>query len=124
MLLSLDIIGECAFGYKFNAVTERHNKISSAFETLLQDVNFKVNLLGKIPILRNIPTKKTKKRDNALKITSDVILEVGNVIYLLIMSRRNPATINILQPFAFILNFISAIIFSYTRKIFKLPENF
>lgn len=78
--LTLDVIGECAFSYQFNSLSDEGNIVASAFETLLQGTNRLSNPLKFIPILRNIPTKAKREENVAMSLTDDIIMKVNMFI--------------------------------------------
>ena len=75
--LTLDIIGECAFGYQFNSLTEESNVVASIVNALLQGLSLTNNPIRFIPILRNIPTKARREENVAMDLTKDIIMEVN-----------------------------------------------
>lgn len=75
--LTLDVLGECILGYKFNSIEERNNKIAQAFGEIVTttDGNFGDKMFRQL--LYYLPfTKKIHDVEEAHKITSKAIKQV------------------------------------------------
>ena len=77
--LTLDVIGESAFGYKFNTILGGDSKVSEAFNTVIQGFNFKY-LICKflIPFFEYLPLAETKRIQSAREISDSIVIEVRN----------------------------------------------
>ena len=84
--VSLDVLGECVFGYKFNSIEAGDTPVSRAFNDLFTGLNPTVAINRKVvewfPFLERF-LKGTIKRKEALKITDKTIKEVKNIIKIL-----------------------------------------
>ena len=77
--LTLDVIGQSAFGYNFNTILGGDNKVSEAFAIVLQKLNFKY-LIGKflIPFFEYLPLAETRKIESAKEIADNTVIEVSD----------------------------------------------
>ena len=85
--LTLDVIGQSSFGYKFNTVLGGDSKVSEAFAFVLhQAFNFKylVSTLL-IPFFQYLPLAENRKLHSAREIADNTVLEV-NLCYVFILS--------------------------------------
>ena len=75
--LTLDVIGQSAFGYNFNTILGGDSKISIAFGTSLSALDFKY-LICKflIPFFDYLPLPVNKKLQKAREISDNTVLEV------------------------------------------------
>lgn len=75
--LTLDVIGQSAFGYNFNSILGGDSKISIAFATSLSAMDFKY-LICKflIPFFDYLPLPVNKKFQKAREISDNTVLEV------------------------------------------------
>ena len=76
--LTLDVIGETAFGYKFDTLVSGENSISQAVETLLRG---KISVMSRflrriIPFYDKLPLKQNKVMNEATKLTTSVVKKV------------------------------------------------
>lgn len=76
--LTLDVIGQSAFGYNFNTILGGDSKISIAFATSLSAMDFKY-LICKflIPFFDYLPLPVNKKFQKAREISDNTVLEVS-----------------------------------------------
>lgn len=77
--LTLDIIGETAFGYKFNTLVSGENKVSKAVDIILKG---KISVLSRvleriIPFYDKIPFKQNVEVHNAMEVMKSTVSEVG-----------------------------------------------
>ena len=76
--LTLDIIGETAFGYRFDTLISGENKISQAVETLLRGgTSVTARFLRRIiPFYDKLPTQHNKMIAEAIDVTDSVVKQV------------------------------------------------
>jgi len=75
--LTLDVIGQSSFGYNFNTVLGGESKISEAFATVLQGINFKYIICKfLIPFFDYLPLAETRKIQSAKEIADNTVIEV------------------------------------------------
>jgi len=75
--LTLDVIGQSSFGYNFNTVLGGESKISEAFATVLQGINFKYIICKfLIPFFDYLPLAETRKIHSAKEIADNTVIEV------------------------------------------------
>ena len=76
--LTLDVIGETAFGYNFNTLTTGENKISQSVELILSGkIGVAARILRRyIPFYDMIPLPGNIKLKDAAKIANSVVTEV------------------------------------------------
>ena len=75
--LTLDVIGQTAFGYNFNTILGGDSKVSKAFATVFYALDFKY-LICKflIPYFDYLPLAVNKKIQVAKEISNNTVLEV------------------------------------------------
>ena len=78
--MTLDALGECVFGYKFNTIEEDDTIISRAFTDMFAGLNVSVNtftrkVVEQFPFLKCF-VKSITKREEALTIIQEVIKQV------------------------------------------------
>ena len=76
--LTLDIIGETAFGYRFDTLVSGENNVSQAVETLLKG---KISVMSRflrriIPFYDKLPLQQNKVINEAMKLTDSVVKKV------------------------------------------------
>ena len=78
--LSLDLIGESAFGYSFNTILGGSSKVSEAFTVLFLSFNI-MFLVCKFlfPFFDYLPLAENRKIQAAKEITDNTVLEVTNL---------------------------------------------
>ena len=76
--LTLDVIGESAFGYCFNSITRGHSKESTATDTfLVGQFNMRRKALEAFfPFLKYFPSEERDKVDEATKVMNGIIDKV------------------------------------------------
>jgi cytochrome P450 len=71
---TLDIIGRAGFDYDFKALDDEENELANVFQQMLQPREIKISailitaLVRWIPMLKNIPTKSTKRIKKATEV--------------------------------------------------------
>ena len=77
--LTLDVIGQAAFGYNFNTLVSGENEISTAFNNiLLGGSNMIYRLLrGIVPFFRHIPLPDNVRERKAQELTDNLVCKVG-----------------------------------------------
>ena len=90
--LALDIIGETAFGYKFDTVVSGENKVSLAVETLLTGkISVMSRLLRRIiPFYDKFLDRFSTELRDAQQITNAAVNEVSRVMVLMVPLFRDP----------------------------------
>ena len=79
--LTLDVIGESAFSYKFNSVLGGDSKISEAFNTVIQGFEFKYLVLKlMIPFFDYLPLKENRRIQSAREISDHIVMKVHIVL--------------------------------------------
>ena len=79
--LTLDVIGESAFSYKFNSVLGGDSKISEAFNTVIQGFEFKYLILKlMIPFFDYLPLKENRRIQSAREVSDNIVMEVHSVV--------------------------------------------
>ena len=79
--LTLDVIGESAFSYKFNSVLGGDSKISEAFNTVIQGFEFKYLILKlMIPFFDYLPLKENRRIQSAREISDNIVMEVHSLV--------------------------------------------
>ena len=75
--LTLDVIGQSAFGYNFNTILGGDSKVSEAVAIVLQGLNFKY-LICKflIPFYEYLPLEEIKKIKAAREIADNTVIQV------------------------------------------------
>ena len=76
--LTLDIIGETAFGYRFDTLVSGENRVSQAVETLLKG---KIGVLSRflrriIPFYDKLPLQQNRMMKEAVELTDSVVKKV------------------------------------------------
>lgn len=76
--LTLDVIGQSAFGYSFNTILGGKSKLSDAFTLLFQAMSYRY-LICKflIPFFDYLPLAETKKLQSAREIADKTVLKVN-----------------------------------------------
>jgi len=76
--LTLDIIGETAFGYRFDTLISGENKVSQAVETLLRGrISVTARFLRRIiPFYDKLPTQHNKMMAEAIDVTDSVVKQI------------------------------------------------
>ena len=85
--LALDIIGETAFGYKFNTVVSGENKVSRAVDTLLAG---KISVMSRlmrriIPFYDKFLDRYSTELVEAQQITNAAVNEVSEVMIIMVL---------------------------------------
>ena len=95
----MDVIGESAFGYKFNSIPEGNSKESEATDTILRG-GFNVRrraLESWFPFLKYIPSAEREKVDEATKVMNGIIDKVIRDRRAEMASGENPERKDVLQ---------------------------
>ena len=76
--LTLDIIGETAFGYRFNTLISGENEVSQAVETLLRGrISVTARFLRRIiPFYDWLPLQENRMMNKATNVTDSVVKQV------------------------------------------------
>ena len=75
--MTLDVLGECVFGYKFNSITTGHTPISQAFNDATTGLDKSIVNVMLWKLLDMIPFYQGSERiREAIKATNTVIEEV------------------------------------------------
>lgn len=75
--LSLDLIGESAFGYSFNTILGGSSKVSEAFTVLFLSFNITFLVCKFLfPFFDYLPLAENRKIQAAKEITDNTVLEV------------------------------------------------
>lgn len=77
--LTLDVIGETAFGYHFNTLISGENRVSQAVDTMLRG---KISVMSRfmkryIPFYDQLPIKRNKVISEATEVTKSIVSEVS-----------------------------------------------
>ena len=76
--LTLDVIGQSAFGYNFNTVLAGESKVSEAVDFVMRGISFKQIACKKfIPYFEYLPTNENRKIKAAREIADNTVLEVS-----------------------------------------------
>ncbi|XP_006816255.1 uncharacterized protein LOC102805576, partial [Saccoglossus kowalevskii] len=73
---TLDVIGETAFGYKFNAILEPNKEITKTFSAILQGALTGSSWKRLIPFYQHLPTKENQAIKKAIGLVKKTVLEV------------------------------------------------
>ena len=97
--LTLDVIGESAFGYSFNCITGGHSKESMATDTILRGgFNIRRRVLESwFPFLKYFPSEEREKVDEATKLMNGIIDKVIRERRDEMASGENPERKDLLQ---------------------------
>lgn len=76
--LTLDVIGQSAFGYNFNTVLAGESKVSEAVDLVISGMSFR-QLMGKtfIPFFEYLPTSENRRIKTAKEIADNAVLDVS-----------------------------------------------
>ena len=76
--LTLDVIGEAAFGYRFNSLIQGHTAESSATDTIFRgQFNFARRALEYyVPFLKLFPSKERRRVEEAKDIVTNMVFKV------------------------------------------------
>lgn len=76
--LTLDVIGQSAFGYNFNTVLAGESKVSEAVDLVISGMSFR-QLMGKtfIPFFEYLPTSENRRIKTAKEIADNTVLDVS-----------------------------------------------
>lgn len=79
--LTLDVIGQAAFGYNFNTVLAGDSKVSKAVKVVTGGMSLKY-IIAKalIPFFEFLPIGETRRIKEAREIADNTVLEVSNTI--------------------------------------------
>lgn len=79
--LTLDVIGQAAFGYNFNTVLAGDSKVSKAVKVVTGGMSPKY-IIAKtlIPFFEFLPIAETRRIKEAREIADNTVLEVSNTI--------------------------------------------
>ena len=77
--MTLDVIGETAFGYNFNSIDGCHSKESKATDTILRgQFDLRKRFLEILfPVLQIFPSKERAKVEEAKRILDEIVLKVN-----------------------------------------------
>lgn len=75
--LTLDVIGQSAFGYNFNTVLAGESKVSEAVDLVISGMSFR-QLMGKtfIPFFEYLPTSENRRIKTAKEIADNTVLDM------------------------------------------------
>ncbi|XP_070533063.1 cytochrome P450 4C1-like isoform X2 [Ptychodera flava] len=73
---TLDIIGECAFGYHFNAIWEPEKKLTKTFGAILAGSLTGSSWKNLIPFLRRLPSEENRILKEAINLVKQTVLDV------------------------------------------------
>ena len=77
--LTLDIIGQCAFGYNFNTVLAGESNVSEAVNAVIGGMSFRYMVCkALIPFFELLPLGETRRIKEAREIADNTVLEVCN----------------------------------------------
>ena len=83
--LTLDVIGQSAFGYNFNTVLAGESKVSEAVRVVTGGMSVGYILLNYlIPFFESLPVGETRRIKEAREIADNTVLEVSDTFYCLI----------------------------------------
>jgi len=84
--LSLDVIGQSSFGYKFNTVLGGDSKVSEALAIVFQQAfNFKYLVCRMlIPFFEYLPLAENRKIHSAKEIADNTVLQVNLCYYTIV----------------------------------------
>ncbi|XP_077990547.1 cytochrome P450 4A5-like [Glandiceps talaboti] len=88
---TLDITGECAFGYQFDAIWKPEKKLTKTFSAILQGALTGSSLKNLIPFYRYVPTEENRILKEAVLLVKQTVLDV-------IAKRRQDMEDEIEQP--------------------------
>jgi len=74
--LTLDIIGQTAFGYQFKSVREGDTEVTNAFNHMTTGVDLSRLSLLTLPFFKYLPLKENRLKKNATEITNKVVMKV------------------------------------------------
>ena len=76
--LTLDVIGQSAFGYNFNTVLAGESKVSEAVDVVMRGMSFKqIVYKSLIPYFEYLPTDENRRIKAAREIADNTVLEVS-----------------------------------------------
>jgi len=80
--LTLDVIGQAAFGYNFNTVLAGESKVSEAVSVVTGGMSVRyVMLKSVIPFFELLPISETRRIKEAREIADNTVLQVSNTLY-------------------------------------------
>ena len=80
--LTLDVIGQAAFGYNFNTVLAGESKVSEAVNVVIGGMSFRYMVCKfLIPYFELLPIGETRRIQEAREIADTTVLEVSNTIH-------------------------------------------
>ena len=84
MHLTLDVIGQSAFGYNFNTVLAGESKVSEAVRVVTGGLSVGYIILkSMIPFFELLPVGETRRIKEATEIAENTVLEVSNTFIIL-----------------------------------------
>ena len=79
--LTLDVLGQSAFGYNFNTVLGGKSKVSEAVNAVIGGMSFKYMVCkALIPFFELLPIGETRRIKEAREIADNTVLEVSKKI--------------------------------------------
>ena len=88
--LTLDVIGQSAFGYNFNTVLGGESKVSEAVTVVTGGMSVRYIILNSlIPFFELLPVGETRRIKEAREIADNTVLEVSNTFYCMIDGKKN-----------------------------------
>ena len=87
--LTLDVIGQSAFGYNFNTVLGGESKVSEAVRVVTGGLSVGYIILkSMIPFFELLPVGETRRIKEATEIAENTVLEVSNTFYYFRMEKN------------------------------------
>ena len=87
--LSLDVIGQSAFGYNFNTVLAGESKVSEAVSAVVGGMSVRyIILTSLIPFFELLPIGETRRIKEATEIADNTVLEVSNIFLIIICWKK------------------------------------
>ena len=76
--LTMDVIGQSAFGYNFNTVLAGESKVSEAVDVVISGMSFRQTVCKNlIPYFEYLPTNENRKIKAARETADNTVLEVN-----------------------------------------------
>ena len=80
--LTLDVIGQSAFGYNFNTVLAGESKVSEAVNAVIGGMSFSyMACKALIPFFESLPIGETRRIKEAREIADTTVLQVSKMIH-------------------------------------------
>jgi len=95
--LTLDIIGQTAFGYQFKSVREGDTEVTNAFNHMTTGVDLSRLSLLTLPFFKYLPLEENRLKKNATEITNEVVMKVIKERRHMMEMGRQPACRNLLD---------------------------